>query len=207
MENISRRYFKIVGLLIIVISFFSCKEKNNNTRFDLSSLSFINGDLILRKGTSINSRVVLMSKTNESYSHVGIIVKTDSIAYVVHTSPDEVSVEEGSILRKELLTDFLAKNKAVAMAIYRYDLTELDKEVLLEKINYFLNKKILFDNDYDINDSSKFYCTEFVWNCYNAIDIDISESKRTIFPGIKKEFIFPSDIIQNKNLQLIYKFP
>lgn len=209
MENFHFSSFCKIILLFFAFSLFSfsCKENNKKIIPDISSFNLEDGDIILRKGSSVNSRVVLMSKNNENYSHIGIVIKSDSSVFVVHSSPDDINDEDGNIIRKEEIKDFLSEDKAIAMAIYRYELTQSQKKILLEKIQYYLDRRIKFDNDFDLIDTNYFYCTEFVWRCYKALDIDISAKKRTVFPGVNKKFIFPSDIAQNSNLKLIHKYP
>lgn len=209
MENFHFSGFCKIILFFLALSLFSfsCKERNKKIIPDISSYNLEDGDIILRKGRSVNSRVVMMSKNNENYSHIGIVIKSDSSVFVVHSSPDDINDKDGNIIRKEEINDFLSEDKSVAMAIYRYELTLSQKKILLDKIQYYLDKRIKFDNDFDLIDTNYFYCTEFVWRCYKALDIDISAKKRTVFPGVNKKFIFPSDIAQNSNLKLIHKYP
>jgi len=65
-----------------------------------------------------------------------------------------------------------------------------------------------FDNDYNLNDSTKMYCSELVWYAFKTAGVDITNKKRSKIdlPVFQGEYIFPSDIQTNKKLKLIYSF-
>jgi len=71
-----------------------------------------------------------------------------------------------------------------------------------------LQKEILFDHNYQINDTTEMYCTELVWNIYRLAGIDICNGQRSTInvPMYAGTYIFPSDIYTNSEFILIYKF-
>ena len=65
---------------------------------------------------------------------------------------------------------------------------------------YALHKaaeKVLFDNDYSLEDTTQLYCTELVWRAYQTQGIDVSGGVRQeapVFLCKDGEGIFPSHI-------------
>jgi hypothetical protein len=216
-------------LMLIFCLYFGCTTTNrdidttdtaatvNNTtataakRTDsnISKVNFQDGDIVFRKGTGAKTRAVLYADTNSIYSHIGIVVSTTNGFSIIHITPGEREKgETADLIKIENIEDFFATNRAVHGAVYRLSYGTHSGSTAAEHALRLLNKKILFDHKYDLNDTATMYCTEFVYYVYKLAGKDITFGKRSsinapMYSGI---YILPSDIYSNKELELIYKF-
>ncbi|GBD87395.1 hypothetical protein BMS3Abin03_01327 [bacterium BMS3Abin03] len=200
--------------MIIVVftnySFIKLHSSNSiqiqNSILALSKLNLQNGDLIFRRGTSIESRIVLLADRNAEYSHLGMIYKINDNVFVIHSVPKENDADPGYI-KLESIDDFLSEGKAIRVAIYR--LIQNSSEKINIASNYAYNcysKKYYFDNNYDLNSDKQLYCTELIWKAYMSAGVDLVRNRlRNInFIITSKILIMPSSIIESKLLQNVY---
>jgi hypothetical protein len=192
-------------IIILVLIFVSCSQRSENS-FD--EITFQQGDLMFRKGTGTKSRAVLYADSLGVYSHVGIVVFTDSVFQVVHITPGErESGETFDKIKIEPINAFWRKDRARHGAIYRLRDNSLGEKAAQHALR-LLEKEVLFDHKYQLEDSTQMYCTELVWYCYLQAGTDISFGKRSKVnaPMYSGTYIFPSDIYDNEEFVLIYKF-
>jgi hypothetical protein len=192
----------VIGVFALLL--MDCKQKPLFL-FEIDEALLQEGDLVFRRGLSIASRVVLAADKEGGYSHVGIIVKDSTNWYVIHAVPGETDKEYPiEIIKKETLPKFFAPEKAAAGAIFRLDTCEVFGCLAAQKAKILFDRKLLFDHDYDLKDSTKMYCTELIYFAYNYAGIDISEGRRSKYPAIRNEFILPSDILESPKLKLVW---
>ena len=168
------------------------------------------GDIVLRCGSGMTSRVVRFADDGGIYSHVGIVVDSAGMMMVVHAVPDEhdtpddvdrikmdyperffssIRANNGCVLR---CIDSLAARRAalVALGVYR--------------------RRVLFDQDYDISDTTKMYCSEFVEYAYGkAAGFSITDGRRhdVNLPAIDfEDVILPSDFVESSRLRTVVVF-
>lgn len=76
-------------------------------------------------------------------------------------------------------------------------------------LNYGLDiygRHLLFDSQFDFEDTTAFYCTELVCFLYQqALHIDLSEGRRHNLP-LFPELVFCSDILQNPKLETVFRY-
>jgi uncharacterized protein YycO len=168
------------------------------------------GDLAFRRGSGTKSQAVLYADKEGLYSHVGIIVKDGSDFMVVHITPGErYPGETVDKIKMERLEDFFARDKAKKGAILHFTDSSECSEKAAQYAKEFFEKEILFDHDYNLDDSTKMYCSEMVWRLYLKTGRDITNRKRSEiegFPIFSGTYIFPSDIYQNQYLIIVYEF-
>jgi hypothetical protein len=191
--------------LSVLFFFFlvGCQQKATFS-FQIDENILQEGDLAFRRGTSIASRVVLAADRGSGYSHIGIIVKDIDGWKVIHAVPgetDEEYLEE--TIKKETLSQFFAPKKSVSGAIFRLDTTASIGLLAAEKAHTLFKRKLWFDHKYDLEDSTRMYCTELVYFVFKYAGIDISEGRRRSYPALQGEFILPSDILAHPNLKQI----
>ena len=196
-----------IAFLILITALISCSNKENE-KF-LNDVSFEEGDLVFRKGIGTKSQAVTIADYTGVYSHIGIVVKCDSAFKIIHIVPDERKKgETEDFIKIESLEEFFSDKRATNGAVYRLkDFSIYGKKASIEA-KRLLEKKIIFDDKYNLNDSTKMYCTEFVWYVYNLFGKDITCGKRVVlktkpFAGI---YIFPSNIFTNEDILLINKY-
>ena len=131
-----------------------------------------NGDLIFRSGTSQESRVVKMLDPGSKYSHVGLVDVRDGNAYVIHIEPGKTEAE--SKVRRELLADFLAPDRADGFAVFH--VTPADDRRARSAIQAALtyqSRGVAFDQGFDLDSFDQMYCTELVWRAYLESGLDL----------------------------------
>jgi hypothetical protein len=130
------------------------------------------GDIILRRGQTWISSTVMALDKRAGYSHAGIVVFLDDTAHVVHVEPGGVDGAGHVVI--ESLTDFLRAGRASAFALYR--LREHLQDAVpaaLEAARSYAAARLPFDERFDVDDPSRFYCTELVWRAFRNAGVDI----------------------------------
>ena len=193
-------------MFILLIS-VSCRDRSEVVvpiPYDLCT----DGDLVFRRGLSFSSQVVLQSDRKSGYSHVGILVK-DSLGewQVIHAVPGEADEVDGKeLMKKEPLSLFWQSDRASAGAIVRFPLSDSLRGHIAEKSQELFQRKLLFDHRYNHHDSSQMYCTELICFVYQSVNVNLTENRSHSIPGYRKSVIFPSDILQNCQLETIFQF-
>lgn len=122
------------------------------------------GDFILRRGYGYFSNYIARSFNSTPYdvTHVGIIVKEDSVLSVVHVLSSDVNPIDG--IQKSGLGDFLKTSYPHKLVITRLknQPKEVREQIALKALAY--NELIIpFDHAGDYENPDKMYCTELVW--------------------------------------------
>jgi hypothetical protein len=166
------------------------------------------GDLVFRKGRGAKSWAVLRADAEGIYSHIGIVVRQDSVFQVIHITPGERKNGEAvDRIKMEPLDEFWHSERAKHGAVYRL-IGDSSRRIAAQHAIRLLQKGLLFDHDYELADTTTMYCTQLVWYVYTLAGKDISGGKRSLInaPLYSGTYIFPSDIYTNNELSLIYKF-
>ncbi len=209
-----KKLLLLLGLIVSILLFIviyklhdRAKQKQNTNTFSCD-LVLKDGDLVFRKGRSIESYVVLITDRASSYSHVGVIYMINKIPYVIHTVPDES--ENGiDYVKMEKLSVFFSSEKASRGSIFRLkeQYSNSAKLAALKAKSYF-DDKIIFDDAFDIKSEDKLYCTELVWRAFEKIGIDLIQGKfdKLFLPFVKGFVILPSSLLNSYYLEEIYFF-
>ena len=193
--------------VVIYIHFDSIKQKQSVNAFSCD-VTMKDGDLVFRKGRSIESRVVLITDRASSYSHVGVIYMLNEIPYVIHTVPDE-SKNDIDYVKMEKLSVFFSSEKASRGSVFRLKepYKNSAKLAALTAKSYF-DDKIVFDDAFDLKSENKLYCTELVWKAYQKVGINLIQGKfdKLFLPFVKDFVILPSSLLNSFYLEEIYYF-
>lgn len=199
----------IAALFVFVcVALSACSGKQGHVEIiDLSdSTEWRDGDIALRCGWGMESRAVT-ANGRSAYSHVGLI-HYDSINRtweVIHAVPGE---DDPEYLKAEPLSTFYGKERARSGAWLRVDCSD---SIAKQAVEYALRKvdeKVLFDNDYLLEDTTKLYCTELIWRSFLTVGIDVSSGNRHSAPRLvcaEEECIFPNDL--EKSVTTLYVKP
>ncbi len=175
--------------------------------FLCSEDDFLNGDLVFRRGKSISSYAVLMSDEHSQspYSHAGMIVKEKGCTFVVHAVPGESKGPD--YVRKERIKEFLSYKKCARAAIYRTAYSNETASIAAEKALAFFERKILFDDEYQLNEPSKLYCTELIYEAFLATGVSLTNNQfdSISFP-VKSKILFPGTLLSYAPLTIISGF-
>ena len=166
------------------------------------------GDLAFRTGISKESRTVSTLDRSSLYTHVGMVVWNGDGWYVLHAVPSErATKQEEDSVKLEPIGTFFRSDRAVKGGVYRYPITPADTLALFHRgFALYHDRHPLFDNLFDAEDSTAFYCTELVCFLYQQVaGIDLSEGRRHNLP-LYPNLIFCSDVFQNNSLEEVFAF-
>lgn len=209
MNKTIKKYFSLLLLLSLFIA-SGCKRESGSTSlvdfpFDLLK----EGDLVFRCGTGITSRVVLTADKGGYYSHVGVVVKYENCWKVVHAVPGESdSAGDPDKVKLDDIVVFFDQSRATKGALMRLSVDSATcRRAALHAVDLF-RSNTLFDHHYNLNDTTRMYCTELIDHVYTHQGIDLREGRisRINIPGLSGDYILPSDIQQSTLLHMIYFF-
>ena len=125
------------------------------------------GDIICRLGDRLWSNLIKdVSVTDKRFSHMGIIRINDGRITVINAEGD---TGHGRDYVNEIsIGEFL--EPAAAAGIYR--INNIDGKILSELASLYLG--VPFDWQFDMNDSSKLYCTELLYVICNQIGLELN---------------------------------
>ena len=138
-----------------------------------------NGDVILRHGFGfISNTIAKYAHDKYSVSHCGVLIQTaDSSWYVIHTVSNSLAKIDGMQLVS--LPKFLSESHENSIIIQRYvsqDKTA-GKKIARSAWNYY-QQKIPFDDEFNFDDSTEFFCTEMIWHVFkNALNVNLLKSE------------------------------
>jgi hypothetical protein len=140
-------------------------QNSTISRLNTTEISKIQeGDFILRRGFGYFSDYIATSLNTGpvDITHAGIIVKRNSTFYVIHCLSSDVSKIDGVQLQS--LSQFLyysAPDKIIVTRAKSSDAAFGKKVTVLAE--GYLAKRIPFDHNGTIDDSSALFCTELIW--------------------------------------------
>lgn len=204
---LSHNYFtRIYYVLLFFLIFTSCCKNSNGFNAEEVERLVNEGDIAFRRGHSAESRAVLHFDSLGMYSHIGIVVLADSVYKIIHCVPGESPDDR---IKMDNIGEFFAEDRAGAGAIARLPNRAGHAFLAARYAHSKYREVILFDHDYDLDDTTRMYCSELVWKAYLHTGIDITARSRTIVEGVplmSGTYIMPSDIYANKELNIIYQF-
>ncbi len=204
----SRQFLQAALLLLILSLFFPSDTISRNTgSWSVGTAIFQSGDIIFRRGISLISQMVLLADSRSPYSHTGIIKTENEKIFVIHSVPAEEKWETDKV-KKELLEDFLRKDRASAIGLYRLN-GEFKDSVIRNAIlaaEKFAIENTPFDGGFDLDDNTRIYCTELIWKSFLEAGLDLINNKfdELAVPLGKGQYILPSTILESEQLTYIY---
>ena len=191
---------KVIGILWIMtllIAVMSCSNRtfDSSAQVMYDTTELRNGDLLFRNGIGYESRVVT-GLSDGKFSHIGIAYHNGKQWNVIHAVPGENEQGEPVYVKCEPISEFYQRSRAKLGGSARVSCTDSIANIIAERALNIVNRKVVFDNDYEINDTTELYCTELVRHVYLAQDIDLCEDRWHRIPilNTKAHVIFPEDI-------------
>lgn len=167
-------------LFLYVYEYHSIKEQSfyNYTLSPEEYKLIEEGDIILRHGYGLVSDIIV-EQLHEKYdiSHCAIICKTDTGFAIVHSVSSSISNIDG--VQAQDLKSFVNESQLNSVIILRYKpKIEKPNSCISNRAVQYLTQQVPFDESFDINDSSEFYCTELLWKVFlNEFGDDIFLNK------------------------------
>ena len=196
----NKRYILlIIGALALSIQ---CSKSHAPTPPEIPIHELNSADVVFRLGRTLQSDAIA-SHGSGGYSHVGIIIASDSSKSIIHIEPNR----KNERIKIESLEEFFHPDNAISGCIMRHkQVTDSLQLIISNHAKRLLNSPITFDHDYSLNDSSRMYCTELVEHLYNIANISLSQEKRIRLPLAKEPVIMPSAIYENDSLKPIWSY-
>ena len=206
----SRTIIFQICLIVILISILpSCRRFSDNTISILpDSIILRNGDVVFRRGGGMASQAVLLADKDGFYSHCGIVVDSAGVLLVVHAVPGEPDFEgDPDRVKADKPATFFSNVYANAGEVCRTYNDSVANKAAREAWRIYKGK-MLFDNDYDSNDTTQMYCTEFVYNVFQRAGCTLCgpPTHRFDLPGIHTTCWLPSDLYNSPYLKSLGRF-
>lgn len=210
MSNYFKHTLYTIAIIISILTMIQCsgpEQPKLSPKIPIEKLQA--GDIAFRRGESIASEVVLYNDIDGRYSHVGLVVETDSGLMVAHSVPGETSTQETiDVIQIEHINHFFEPKVSVRGEIMRMNLDSAQRHLLNILALKKVDDKVPFDHNYDLSDTTKLYCTELLQLLFKNIGIDLAQGRTTPInvPGLSNNYIMPSDIYNNNNLKTIFYY-
>lgn len=161
----------IVSMILSLILFLYAYEQKGIQEQSFYRYSFSedeygklkDGDFILRHGYGLVSDAIV-ERLDEEYdiSHCAVICKTDTGFVVVQSISSSISDFDG--VQTQDLKSFILQSQKNSIIVVRYKPEILkDSCAISRKAKDYLKMQVPFDEEFDINDTSEFYCTELLY--------------------------------------------
>ena len=205
------------ALLISVFFLFSCttparepvkhvsKQDEINNNIAALKENAIQGDLIVRMTDDlISEQIKFLNEKEKIYSHAGIIVVKNNHPFVYNIAPNDPKNDTIQIVPVD---SFINPAKNLKCALYRYNLSNAERDFLPKILLDFKTADIRFDWVYDLGTDDKMYCAEFIDKALqkatrNRIIIKQSNipvaMQPTVFAFFKRDHITKKMISQRK---------
>jgi len=185
--------------MMVLTSIWLCFRKTDSSgKEKLSSIVFQDGDLVFRRGRSVESFAIYLADRDHDFSHIGMVVMDHAKPFVIHAIPGEPG-ERTSMVVNEPVQSFLNEKKASHWAVYRSRFPEKKAHLAASKAKDFYNRRLVFDDNYDLKTDSRLYCSELVLKAYQTIGLDLGHypERELKFVMGSKKILFPSAFIQS----------
>lgn len=153
------------------------------------------GEVIMRKGGGfLSSQIVEVLDEPVPFSHCGIIMKTDSGLYIIHSLGRDYGDRDG--VQPTSIRSFTADAIDSSLCIVRPKVPDSLIPAIQNTCLKYLEEGKGFDYSFDISNNERLHCTEFVHYVYlDAIHKDIYPIQ-TLETGVKtllfKDFFNPN---------------
>ncbi len=167
---------RILFISAVVFIVSSCHEKNATsaesttpTAIDAAKIDTIkskakllqDGDLVMRSDSDFESLTLMnFSDSDRTYSHGGIAFK-EGESFVVYHSMTGTENPSG-LCRKDPFDSFVSPLRKTGFGIFRYQLSETEKEKFHAILKDNIIKKIPFDLTFNLKTDDSLYCSEMI---------------------------------------------
>ncbi len=172
-------------------------------------IEFLPGDVVLRQGNGMTSRVVMMADKGGIYSHVGIVADSAGVMMICHAVPGEPDFEgDEDRVKLDSPDRFFNGINADCGCLLRHPDAQTARRASEIAMNVY-RRKALFDHDYNEEDTVDMYCCELVEHAYKQAGCRLlgNERHRFVAPGLNFEsLILPSDFLKSSKLKRLKEF-
>lgn len=196
---------KLILLTFVLLSGCRAATPEAYHYIDIPTSHLRSADIAFRMGLSMQSRFIARAENpQDSYSHIGFVIKCDTACYVLHIEPKEGADEK---IKCEPIEEFFHSSRATKGCVKRFvGMSEEECKRLQAKALEYFNSSITFDHDYILSDSSQMYCTELIESIFCSQGISLAQGRSHSLPLAKESVILPSDISCNETLEVIWDY-
>lgn len=196
-------FFSLILILIATVYILLHQNKSkhneqiNNYQLSIEEVELLQeGDIILRHGFGIISDAIAKFG-NYPVSHCGILCRDAHQKWIViHTVSNTLSATDG--IQAEHLSSFIRGSKTNSIHIVRFkNQNDSLQKLFINQTFYYLNNHIPFDNQFNTNDSSEFYCTELIKHLY------MTTYKTDIYKNYKQDILGFDPFFDKNHFQTI----
>lgn len=149
---------QIIRLIFFIGFFLLVASCNHSSSCKIDCSQFREGDIILRKGRGLISELIVSSlKDTLPYSHCGILVSEKNEWKVIHCIARELSDGDGVQICS--LNKFLTDCDKQYYMVVRSRSPKAGLQIA-KAARYYVGQNIPFDYQFNLADSSAFYCSE-----------------------------------------------
>ncbi len=163
----------VLFLSFFSVLFFSKKKENHpprpsrqtaTDRFRPEEKSLLReGDIVLRRGEgSVSDFIVAFLKETYPVTHCGVVVRRDDGLWVISSE----STPDADGIRCDPLTHFAGYARNGSLAAVRPRLDEAQRTAFLHASEWYLSQGKAFDKQFDMADTTKFYCAELMYHLF-----------------------------------------
>jgi cell wall-associated NlpC family hydrolase len=159
------------------------------------------GDLVFRQGRDAVSSAVLALDTEARYSHVGLLARRAGAWVVIHSLPAAWPGDRDGV-RMDPLQTYVSPQNARTAAVYRLRAASnsggqaVQRAVLTARSLHETHAR--FDDDFDLRNGERLYCTELVWRAFRAAGIDLAPDPEWLnLPLRSGYYILPGTLIRS----------
>lgn len=192
-----------------VLTYRTCRKSGSTAHSILPpTVQLREGDVVFRRGGGMTSQAVLLADKNGYYSHCGIVVDSAGSMLIVHAVPGEPDYEgDPDRVKADWPATFFSSVYANAGEVCRTDNDTIARTAARTAWEIY-RRGVLFDHDYNSNDTTLLYCTELVHLVYSEAGCTLcgAPTHRFDLPGLHCVCWLPSDLHASAHLRSIAKF-
>ncbi|MBU0488149.1 MAG: hypothetical protein KKD31_09390 [Bacteroidetes bacterium] len=136
------------------------------------------GDILLRHGFGFVSDIIVKTLGDEfDVSHCAFVRKEGKGFKVIHSVSRSLSDVDG--VQQQKLKDFVRESHPNSLILIRFQTEDSTLAGRMSnRAQYYLDQRIPFDNSFDIDENTSFYCTELLWKVIlDETGVDILKAK------------------------------
>ncbi len=194
---------------IAMLTAIGCAEKRNAQESIFPSDCLLQtGDIVFRRGSGLTSRAVIIADKGGVYSHVGIVVETDSGLMIAHAVPGEYDFEgDNDRVKLDKPKKFFSNVNAVCGEVCRHNDSKAAEKAAKIALSIY-ERNTPFDHNYDETDTTKMYCTQLITHSFEKAGKPFVNIKHDDidFLMLHTRCILPSALLESEQLRSIYKF-
>lgn len=157
----------------------------------------------------------MLNDSSKLYSHAGLVVEKNGEKFVAHLAPAEAGADT---IQYQPIDSFINPEHNLTCALYRYRLSEAEKDSVRSLVEQYKAADMRFDRYYDLSTKDRMYCSEMILdvlqratnNRITAEPIPVPKNMlKLVVAYFKKEKNAEKIIAQRKYLPLdkLYRMP